>query len=78
MGKSFRWVWAYKSKKELKDLTKEERDRTEVRAHQIGIVSRGNGCAYKNQPGAYTAIEEFKSFVTDKIRNGGCKSKSEK
>ncbi len=44
----------------------------DLQAYQIGVVSRGNGCAYRNQPGAYTVVNEFKSFIKSKIKAGGC------
>lgn len=53
-------------------MTKEEKAQIPVQAYQIGIVSRGNGCAYRNQPGAYTQVEMYKDFIMQKMAPGGC------
>eukprot|EP00094_Tigriopus_californicus_P005766 TCALIF_05559-PA protein Name:"Similar to ST14 Suppressor of tumorigenicity 14 protein (Homo sapiens)" AED:0.72 eAED:0.74 QI:0/0/0/0.5/1/1/6/0/440 len=68
------WVWAYRHLKPMSELTLEEKRKLEIRAYQIGVVSRGNGCAYRNQPGAYTSVHEFKDFIREKSSAGGCSS----
>lgn len=56
----------------MSELTLEEKRNLEIRAYQIGVVSRGNGCAYRNQPGAYSSVNEFKDFIREKTSSGGC------
>ena len=41
-------------------------------AYQVGVVSRGEGCAYRNQPGVFTDLDHFKDFIQEKAANGGC------
>ena len=41
-------------------------------AYQIGIVSRGNGCAYRNQPGVYTLLDMYTEFIQETMAPGGC------
>ena len=36
----------------------------------IGIVSRGNGCADKNEPGKATRVKRFLSWIA-KVTGGG-------
>ena len=43
-----------------------------LQAYQIGIVSRGNGCAYRNQPGVYTLLEMYTDFIRETMAPGGC------
>lgn len=66
------WVWTYRGKKPMSEMTSVERENVIVQAHQVGIVSRGNGCAFKNRPGAYTQVEQFRQFIKSKISTGGC------
>ncbi len=42
------------------------------RAVQIGVVSRGEGCAYRNRPGIFTKLERFANFIKAKVKSGGC------
>ena len=43
-----------------------------LQAYQIGVVSRGNGCAYRNQPGVYTLLDMYTDFVQETMAPGGC------
>ena len=43
-----------------------------LQAYQIGIISRGNGCAYRNQPGVYTLLAMYEDFIRKIIAPGGC------
>ena len=43
-----------------------------MQAYQIGIVSRGNGCAYRNQPGVYTLVDMNADFIREIMAPGGC------
>ena len=53
-------------------MSDEDRSKVIIQAYQIGVVSRGNGCAYRNQPGAYTTVQVFKDFIKSKSEEGGC------
>jgi len=41
---------------------------TEVRATQLGVVARGEGCAAFNQPGIYTRVTKIYSWIQEKIK----------
>lgn len=68
-------MWTYKgdagaaAPKKLADLQKSG---ITTQAYQIGIVSRGEGCAYRNFPGVFTKIAEFEHFIKEKMAPGGC------
>lgn len=42
-------------------------------AVQVGIVSRGMGCAFKDQPGIYERVDAYKGYIQEIIKDGGCR-----
>ena len=42
------------------------------KAYIIGVVSRGDDCAGFNQPGIYTDVSKFRSWIYKHTRDGGC------
>ena len=63
-------MWAYRgeSAESIEDLS-----RVPIQAYQVGIVSRGNGCGYRNKPGAYTLVDQFEDWLRAKMKGGGCR-----
>jgi secreted trypsin-like serine protease len=57
-----RWIWK-------KDVT------GNLRAYQVGIVSRGVGCAWANRPGIYTLVLPYIPWITKVIESGKCEAK---
>ena len=57
-----RWIWK-------KDAT------GKLRAYQVGIVSRGVGCAWANRPGIYTLVHPYIPWINGIIESGKCESK---
>lgn len=62
------WVWTRNGKK----LEQKIQGGNNIKAFQIGIVSRGEGCAWRNKPGIFTKISMFKDFIQSKMAPGGC------
>ena len=42
------------------------------RASLVGVVSRGDDCAGFNQPGIYTNIKEYVSWIRENSQDGSC------
>eukprot|EP00094_Tigriopus_californicus_P005767 TCALIF_05560-PA protein Name:"Similar to ST14 Suppressor of tumorigenicity 14 protein homolog (Bos taurus)" AED:0.11 eAED:0.11 QI:0/1/0.71/1/1/1/7/111/913 len=62
------WVWTRNGKR----LEQETEGGNNIKAFQVGIVSRGEGCAWRNKPGIFTRISMFKDFIQSKMAPGGC------
>ena len=56
------WVWTYR-----------QSNAKVIQAYQLGIVSRGEGCAYRNRPGIFSRVSQYKDFIQNVIsKEGGC------
>ena len=56
------WVWTYK-----------QGSAKVVQGYQVAIVSRGEGCAYRNKPGIFTMLAKHKEFIRNIMeKHGGC------
>jgi len=52
----------------------EKDQRGRKRATMVGLVSRGNGCADKNEPGKATRIKSFLSWITEQTGTSAAES----
>jgi secreted trypsin-like serine protease len=43
-----------------------------IRAVQVGVVSRGVGCAAGSRPAIYTKVAPMKDWILNNIAPGGC------
>ena len=51
---------------------KEASGKIDKRAFIIGLVSRGEGCAFFNKPGIYTKVKHYIPWITKHVGKDGC------
>ena len=47
-----------------------------LRAIQIGVVSRGDGCAKAGSPGIYTRVKRVRDWIRRVAEDGACENGS--
>ena len=50
----------------------EDKSHEQKRAHIIGVVSRGTGCANFNLPGIFSRVSKHLDWIKDTIKSAGC------